>query len=193
MDEQNRYDLWEQSNLFEETDPDFFKIDTFSQDRMTHGFFTGHRRIPDAQKPALLVRMKSTISYLYALGVRTFHAGGAMGFDMLAAAQIFDLRRSHTGMRLVLDLPFYNQTDRFDQDSKRFYAFFLEKADEVHYAYEGEVTDRENARKYLLMRNRSMVAAAHYGIAYYSGANGGTAYTLAFAQKHGCEILNLYE
>lgn len=196
MDYENSFDRLEQESLFDESDPYFFRIeDNVPKDpeRITHCFFTGHRSLPEEQKAALLVRMKSTVSYLYTAGVKTFHAGGALGFDMFAAAQIVDLRRSHPDMRLVLNLPFHNQTDRWRSDAKRFYTFFLEQADEVQYAYEGEITDSENARKYLLMRDRLMVQAAHYGIAYFSGARGGTSYTMAFAEKNGCELYNLYE
>lgn len=196
MDYENSFDRLEQESLFDESDPYFFRIeDNVSKDpeRITHCFFTGHRSLPEEQKAALLVRMKSTVSYLYTAGVKTFHAGGALGFDMFAAAQIVDLRRSHPDMRLVLNLPFHNQTDRWNADAKRFYTFFLEQADEVQYAYEGEITDAGNARKYLLLRDRLMVQAAHYGIAYFSGARGGTSYTMAFAEKNGCELYNLYE
>lgn len=196
MDYENSFDRLEQESLFDESDPYFFRIeDNVPKDpeRITHCFFTGHRSLPEEQKAALLVRMKSTVSYLYTAGVKTFHAGGALGFDMFAAAQIVDLRRSHPDMRLVLNLPFHNQTDRWRSDAKRFYTFFLEQADEVQYAYEGEITDAGNARKYLLLRDRLMVQAAHYGIAYFSGARGGTSYTMAFAEKNGCELYNLYE
>ena len=196
MDYENSFDRLEQESLFDESDPYFFRMEgnvPKDPERITHCFFTGHRSLPEEQKAALLVRMKSTVSYLYAAGVKTFHAGGALGFDMFAAAQIVDLRRSHPDMRLVLNLPFHNQTDRWNADAKRFYTFFLEQADEVQYAYEGEITDAGNARKYLLLRDRLMVQAAHYGIAYFSGARGGTSYTMAFAEKNGCELYNLYE
>ena len=62
----------------------------------------------------------------------------------------------------------------------------------MHYACEKNVSDRETARKFLLMRNRTMVNSALYGITYFSGARGGTSYTLSYAEKSGCEIINLY-
>ena len=157
-------------------------------------FFTGHRKLPEHRIEYIRRLIKNKVKFLIEeKGVEDFIAGGALGFDMFAAAQIVDLRRSHPDMRLVLNLPFHNQTDRWNADAKRFYTFFLEQADEVRYAYEGEITDSENARKYLLMRDRLMVQAAHYGIAYFSGARGGTSYTMAFAEKNGCELYNLYE
>lgn len=194
MDYEDLFDIWENIPFFDVPEEPFYeKIEQYlSPDRASHCFFTGHRKIPDPDKTNVLVRMRSSISYLYSKGVKTFHAGGARGFDTLAAAEIIDLRRYHPDMRLALNLPFPNQTDHWDERSARFYQFFLQRADEVHYACEKNVSDRETARKFLLMRNRTMVNSALYGITYFSGARGGTSYTLSYAEKSGCEIINLY-
>ena len=155
-------------------------------------FFTGHRVLPAAYKPALLRRLKATVSYLYAKGVTDFHAGGALGFDTLAAMQIIDMRRGHPGMRLILDLPYPTQSNRWSRDEQRVYGFILSSADERRYACAGKPENADAARRYLFTRNRTMVEASLYGVAYYSGAKGGTAYTVVHAEKCGCEIINLY-
>lgn len=155
-------------------------------------FFTGHRKILTAHKPELLMRLKSAISYLYAKGVVNFYAGGALGFDTLAATQILDMRREHTGMRLILELPYTNQCERWEESEKRIYYFLRGEADEVHYAAERNAENAAEARKLLLARNRALAASSLYCVSYFSGARGGTAYTVALAEKNGCEMINLY-
>ena len=155
-------------------------------------FFTGHRALPEAQKSALLIRLRSVISYLYAKGVTDFHAGGALGFDTLAAMQIIDMKRDHPAMRLILDLPFPGQSRQWTANHKRIYDFILSMADEYHYINEKDPVSHAEVRKCLLMRNCAMVHAGQYCIAYFSGAKGGTGYTLAKAEKYGCEIFNLF-
>lgn len=156
-------------------------------------FFTGHRKIPAAHKTELLMRLKASVSYLYAKGVTDFYAGGALGFDTLAATQILDMRREHAGMRLILELPYANQCERWKESEKRIYYFLRGEADEVHYAAERDAENASDARKLLLARNRALAASSLYCISYFSGAKGGTAYTVALAEKYGCEIINLYD
>lgn len=156
-------------------------------------FFTGHRMIKPSERLGVLANMKNTVSYLYSVGVTDFHTGGARGFDTLAAAHILDMKVDHPDMRLILDLPYKNQTVGWTDREKHSFEFILSQADEVRYAYDGEVTDRAEARKYLLMRNRIMADACRYCIAYFSGHKGGTSYTVKYAASKECEITNLYD
>ena len=194
MDHEYVFDAWE--DLEDAPGESFYeKIEQYkvTENRASHCFFTGHRSVPDLNKNNLVAAMRSTVSFLYSKGVTSFHAGGALGFDTLAAAEIVDLRRTHPGMRLVLNLPFPNQADHWNENSKRIYYFFLQKADEVHYASLRNATDRDTARRFLLMRNRAMADASLYCITYFTGTRGGTSYTVSYAEKTGCEIINLYK
>ena len=47
--------------------------------------FTGHRDIPVSQKPALQKRLEEETARLIHQGVAMFLAGGALGFDTMAA------------------------------------------------------------------------------------------------------------
>ena len=58
------------------------------------------------QLPRLLVR---AITILYGKGVREFRAGGARGFDTLAALTILEFKENHPDVRLVLMLPCKHQ------------------------------------------------------------------------------------
>ena len=157
-------------------------------------FFTGHRNMPKNLTPEILRRLKAAVTYLCTKGVTDFHAGGALGFDTLAAMQIIDLRRMYQDIRLILDLPYKNQSVKWNTNQQRIYDFILSEADEVRYVCDREIDDRSEARNLLLWRNRVMVESSLYCIAYFSGRiKSGTGYTLAFAQKNGCEIINLYD
>ncbi len=156
-------------------------------------FFTGHRKISAKIRRNLLPLMKNTVAYLYSKGVKEFHTGGALGFDTLAATQVIDMRRDRPDMKLILDLPCRNQTHRWSENDKRIYEFLLTNADVVNYAFDGEVDTTEEARKYLLMRNRIMANSSHYCVAYWLGNKiSGTGYTVKYADSIGCEIINLF-
>lgn len=156
-------------------------------------FFTGHRKGLGNVIKDLLPKLKSNISYLYSKGVTDFCVGGALGFDTMAATQVLDLKRDHPDMRLILYLPYRNQSEHWKEDHKRFYDYILKNCDEIHYAYDGDVQNYSDAKKYLLMRNRMMADISMYCIAFYSGSKrSGTGYTVEYAKKVGCEIINLY-
>ena len=60
--------------------------------------FTGHRIIPQAQYPALKKRLASEIVHLIHQGVIYFGAGGALGFDTLAALTVLELKAEYPQM-----------------------------------------------------------------------------------------------
>ena len=57
--------------------------------------FTGHRAIPADMNSYLIQRVKDGVNYLYSHDVKTFLAGGALGFDALAARAVLDCRNIH--------------------------------------------------------------------------------------------------
>lgn len=59
---------------------------------MTTCCFTGHRRIPPEAIAPLRERLEAEIESLIRQGVRYFGAGGALGFDTLAAEAVLDLK-----------------------------------------------------------------------------------------------------
>ena len=60
--------------------------------------FTGHRMIPASEKPLLYKRLTETAEELIAQGITKFFSGGAIGFDMLAADCILELKEKHPHM-----------------------------------------------------------------------------------------------
>ena len=53
--------------------------------------FTGHRDIPSTQRRVLVENLEETVRQLIGRGIRYFGAGGALGFDTLAAQTLLGL------------------------------------------------------------------------------------------------------
>ena len=64
--------------------------------------FTGHRQIPLSELSALTLQLDATLDGLYREGCRDFYAGGAMGFDTLAASRVLLFRAAHPALPKAL-------------------------------------------------------------------------------------------
>lgn len=67
--------------------------------------FTGHRELPTDDLPEISKRLEDTLVKLIEQGYRYFGAGGALGFDTLAAQVVLRLRERYPQIRLILVLP----------------------------------------------------------------------------------------
>lgn len=154
--------------------------------------FTGHRNLTDAEKASLIPSLKSTVLYLISQGVKEFHCGGALGFDTLAATVVFDVARDRNDIRLILELPYENQSEKWKDSDKRIYEFIKSKADEIN-VHSPKPRDKEQAVKALLLRNRIMIDKSYYCVCYHKHEKGGTAYTVNYAKLHDVQLINLAE
>lgn len=75
--------------------------------------FTGHRQIPPERQLEITYRLERVIVSLYQRGIQYYGAGGALGFDALAAKTVIRLQESCPGMKLILVLPCQTQTRRW--------------------------------------------------------------------------------
>ncbi len=149
--------------------------------------FTGHRDIPAAEAVLLPALLGEEIKQLYAEGVREFRAGGAQGFDMLAALEVLSLKKQLPEITLSLILPFPLQASSWEQLSRRTYQYILEHADAVSYAQDSYV------RGCYQQRNRMLVEGSDVCIAYCTQEGGGAAYTCHYAVECGVRLINLKE
>ena len=78
--------------------------------------FTGHRKIPPEGIPELSQRLKNTLLRLIEEGYMYFGAGGALGFDTLAAQCVLSLRKRYSHIKLILVLPCTTQTKGWSKD-----------------------------------------------------------------------------
>lgn len=157
--------------------------------------FTGHRLpgLPDggdergADMNMLKLRLQSCVEEAIETGVRVFYAGGAAGFDTLAAEAVLLWRdRYYPAVRLMLALPDRAQSASFSARMRARYERILAQADGVYFA-----SQDEGGTGALLRRNRYMVEHADCCIAYLKILSGGTLYTVHYALERGIPVYNL--
>lgn len=149
--------------------------------------FTGHRRIDAQDGLRLPTALDAVIRELYDRGARVFRAGGAMGFDTVAALKVLGLRDELPGVRLELILPCRDQTAGWDAVSVRTYEYILRCADSSRFLFDHYIDGC------MLERDRRLVAGSDICVAYCVRSKGGTAYTCAQAIRQGLEFINLHD
>lgn len=149
--------------------------------------FTGHRSIPYADAARLPDLLGQVISQLCERGATTFRAGGAMGFDTVAALKVLDMKEKYPQIRLELILPCRNQTERWDEISRRTYEYILKNADSHRFLFD---TYFDGC---MLERDRRLVEGSDVCVAYCARSRGGTAYTFSLALREGLEVINLHD
>lgn len=149
--------------------------------------FTGHRHVPSQEAPALRERLRREIARLAGeKQVRDFLAGGAVGFDTMAAQEVVAAREESPGLRLVLVLPCMGQESLWPRREAAVYRTLLRQADEI--VYTGEVYQKGC----MFRRNRYLVDHSAYCLCYLRDtARGGTAYTVRYARQQGLCVTNL--
>ena len=147
--------------------------------------FTGHRDIPPEKIPVVRDFLREVLIFYINKGYLYFGAGGALGFDTVAAETVLSLRESYPEIKLILVLPCKNQTQYWGEKDVFRYNKILSQADKVKYT--SELYDKGC----MLKRNRHLVNHSSLCICYLARNNGGTAYTVNYAQKKGLKIVNL--
>ena len=67
--------------------------------------FTGHRSLSHEEKLKVVVRLREIIAEQIKAGVVFYGAGGARGFDTLAALTVLEMKKEYPQLRLILVLP----------------------------------------------------------------------------------------
>ena len=147
--------------------------------------FTGHREISPAHRLIINLRLSETIENLIEEGYSRFVAGGALGFDTLAAMTVLAMKKRYPYIRLALILPCREQADRWSEHNQRIYAAIMARADEVIYTADRYVSGC------MQIRNRRLVDESSVCIAYLNKSAGGTAYTVRYAEQQGLAVINL--
>lgn len=147
--------------------------------------FTGHREIPPEERMGIADRLERIIISLYQQGIRVYEAGGALGFDTLAARTVLRLRENCPGMKLILVLPCLTQTRGWTPEDVAEYESIKAQADHVVYM------TQQYTRGCMHKRNRYLVDNSGVCVCYLTKERGGTAYTVNYAEKHKLKIINI--
>ena len=154
--------------------------------KMNFCCFTGHRNIRKEDEDSIKAKIREQVLILLNNGISAFMVGGAVGFDMLAAEVLLDLReKEEKELRLVSVLPYPAWREKWQDADRDREDRILEKSDEIL------ISAREYSRHSYLDRDRRMVDSSAVCIAYCARKTGGTAYTVRYALKNGLQVINL--
>lgn len=146
--------------------------------------FTGHRKIPLDQLESVTQRLRDAVIASIKDGYLYFGAGGALGFDTLAAQVVLNLKKDYPNIKLILVLPCKTQTRGWKQEDIEEYNRIMKAADKVVY------TSHNYYNGCMQKRNRHLVDYSSLCICYLNETTGGTAYTVEYAKKNNLTIIN---
>lgn len=152
-------------------------------------FFSGHRILEKKEAQLMKSLLREEILNKINQGVTRFIAGGAIGFDTLAAEQVIDIKQDYEDVKLVLYLPCKNHFARWNQNDIERFDEIKSKADEIKYIYEGKYIPG-----CMQMRNNAMVKDSDCGIVYLAKRmNSGSAQTASYAKEKGIPYVNIVD
>ncbi len=152
--------------------------------------FTGHRsqKLPwrfnekDSRCIEMIKTTKENIEQSILDGYVYFISGMALGFDMICAEIILELKKKYPYIKLVCAIPCKNQNKLWSNEYKNRYKKILGKADIIRYIA------KEYTKTCMLERNEYMLKNSSKVIALFYGFPGGTKSTLYKAKKMGLKI-----
>ena len=148
--------------------------------------FTGSRDIRKISYREVYLRLRKTlIELIEKEGFTDFRAGGARGFDTLAALCVSELKSKYPDIKLHLVLPCKNQEKFFTQRERVVYHVLLEMADSVEFLQEKYTSG------VMHRRNRALVDGSELCVALLQRSSGGTHQTVTYARSCGVKTINL--
>lgn len=151
--------------------------------------FTGHRKLPLQKREEIIRKLEQALITLIQSGIRYFGAGGARGFDTLAAQTVLKLRKEYPHIKLILVLPCLSQTRGWQNEDVKAYEAIKAAADKITY------TSEKYTRGCMYKRNRYLAdhSSVCVCVCYLTESKGGTAYTVNYAKKQGLKVINLVD
>ncbi len=146
--------------------------------------FTGHRMIAKTEVNELKEKLSACLYKLIDEGVTCFIAGGALGFDSLAAEVVLEIKKEKP-IFLEIAVPCNGQEKHWTEKQKARYQSILNQADKVNVLAEKYITGCMHAR------NKYMVDSSDVVVAYYRGRVGGTQQTYLYAEGQNKRIIIL--
>ncbi|MEG2174096.1 MAG: SLOG family protein [Oscillospiraceae bacterium] len=147
--------------------------------------FTGHRIIDPAHRSRLSALLSQQLRRLIAQGCYIFVAGGALGFDMLAAETVLALRSEFPLIRLIVVAPCADQTALWNESNVLRYERVRRAAND-YICLSASYTPGCMAQ-----RNHVLVDMSGVCVAYCLRTKSGSAQTIAYAQRQSLTIINL--
>ncbi len=158
----------------------------------TTACFTGHRsqklpwRFNEEDERCLVMRATLVVEIEKAIrnGYKTFLCGMALGFDMICAETVLDLKKKYSDIKIIGVLPCKTQDIKWSVKDRKRYRELLNRLDGIRCIYNEYI-----GAECMLERNRYMVNSSSLMIALYNGLPGGTKSTIDYARKQGLEVI----
>lgn len=118
-------------------------------------------------------------------------SGMALGFDMVLANTVIDLKQSDPVLNLSLEcaIPFNNHSHKWSKHLQQWYDYILDFADSVHYTSNNRI---KNLSPLFEKRDRYMIDNSDVVISLWDYVEkGGTYKAICYAQKINKPILNI--
>lgn len=147
--------------------------------------FTGHRNIDKLRYGRISDELVRTVEELETRGITHYYAGGAIGFDLVAAVTVANIKVLVPDITMTLALPYPGYNNSWSRADSEIFRKVMKRADEVIYVSEGYYGGC------MLARDRFMVDRCGTCICYLEKATGGTAYTVNYAIKKELDIINI--
>jgi len=158
--------------------------------------FTGHRpasfpfKYNEDSYACQLIKTKllELINLAYSQGFRTFISGMAMGVDMWAVEELFELEGEGLDKLVILGaIPCHGQSSKWIPETKERYKRLLDRLDGWIYVHDGPYDGGFR----MINRNEAMVAASELTIAVYGGNNNrsGTGHCVRYSLNNGNRVL----
>ena len=146
--------------------------------------FTGHREFFD-EKSLLSATLNKLLRSLVKRGFDTFRVGGAVGFDMLAADEVLEMKKEFPDIKLHIFVPCLTQNKYYTKEQNKRYLEQINAADKIMC-----ISEQYNSGC-MQKRNRALVDGADFCVAYLRHHGGGTDYTVRYAEKNGVYVERL--
>ena len=117
-------------------------------------------------------------------GYNTFLCGMALGFDMICAETVLDLKKKYNFIKITGAIPCKNQDYKWNNKKKKRYRNLLNQLDGIRCIYK-----KYNGSKCMIERNKYMVNNSSKMIALFNGLPGGTSTTIEYAKNQGLKIV----
>lgn len=156
--------------------------------------FTGHRpqSLPwgfneqDERCLKMKEQLKMEIIKAIGNGYTTFISGMALGFDMICAEMVLELKKTFPHIKLIGAIPCKTQDKLWKEKDKQRYRSLLAQLDGIRCIYDDYI-----GPECMLERNHFMINNSSLVIALFNGRNGGTKKTIDYAKMCGIKIVIL--
>lgn len=153
--------------------------------------FTGHRsqKLPwkfnEDDERCIIAKNKTRneIENCIKNGYKYFISGMALGFDMISAEIVLELKKIYPHIKLICALPCKNQYKPWPLCQQQRYKKIVKQADIIRYI------SNEYTENCMLERNNYMLNNSSLVIALYNGKGGGTGYTIRKAREQGLDVI----